>query len=71
MNFRNGYDKERDVTMDEYNARQVDLYYEETEPVSEPHSFTDEDSPPLDWEDCSYFYGIPDYDRFGRPSWEV
>lgn len=85
-NFRNGYDERLDLTEDEwleqemYNAygeyeetavkfyiegKQVDRWTFEAA-LDEAEASEMEGEP---YED-EYFHGIPDYDVFGRPSWE-
>lgn len=78
--FRNGYDKHLDLTEDEYYERLwFDLYGDEPEPqpetVEQLPLFGPAATPVIDIEgepfEDTYLPGIPDYDRFGRPSWEV
>lgn len=72
--FRNGYDKHLDLTEDEYWEANVERYEAASAMDAEP-PFTVVASfvyivegDALD--DDTYLPGIPDYDRFNRPSWE-
>ena len=77
--FRKGYDERLDLTEDEWLEQQ--MYdsmgeYDEVWPVdATPQAMADADDALalLEGEpnEDTYFPGIPDYDRFNRPSWET
>lgn len=67
--FYKGYDKYLDITEEEYWDQQSENYvgeYEDENPT--PASVFEVEVEGEPYED-SYFLGIPDYDRFNRPSW--
>lgn len=67
MRFRNGYNKEHDLTEDEYLERLLDLGdWEEGDDEVLPLVTDDLEGEPFE---DTYFPGVPDYDLFGRPSW--
>lgn len=71
--FNKGYDKYLDLTEDEWLEQQMYHSVEEEEDDYAPtwaeiaDEWVGEGEP---FED-TYLPGIPDYDRFNRPSWEV
>lgn len=68
-NFYKGYDKYLDLTEEEYWDQR---YYDSEGEYSERILYTEQAQIDLEGEpyEDAYFSGIPDYDRFNRPSWE-
>lgn len=71
--FYKGYDKYLDLTEEEYWDQQAENSVGEYDEDINPGWV---DVPGGNWEEPegepyedSYFLGIPDYDRFNRPSW--
>lgn len=75
--FRKGYDEHLDLTEDEYLARLWDdtegEYDHDGDRACEAALTLADALFDLEGEpnEDTYLPGIPDYDRFGRPSWEV
>lgn len=67
--FRNGYDKYLDITEDEWLEQLLDRADDLDDPILEVDPIST--IVPIEGEpyEDTYFPGIPDYDRFGRPAW--
>jgi hypothetical protein len=71
--FYKGYDKHLDLTEDEWLEREMyDSMGEYEAEMAEAVELVEQDEDNFEGEpfEDTYLPGIPDYDRFNRPSWE-